>query len=141
MELVNTQELLINIFSGILGAIATVFIAPFWKDYYNKRKEIAYVKQSLRRYVSYMDFSFDVPFMYGCSTATNGEKQYHLSIMFSDFEQTILSRRFDKSIMLSEKDYRNILKYCYTQGISHFDLDSQEKNYTELFLKKKYDFI
>lgn len=145
MAPVNTQELLINIFtaffSGILGAIATVFIAPFWKDCYNKRKEIKHIKQSLKRYISYMDCSFKVPFMYHSSSTKNAEKQFSLSIMLSDFEHSLSGRRFDKSIMLNDDDYKDILEFCYKQNISHFDLDSHEEIYTELFLKKEYDFI
>lgn len=145
MTPVNTQELLINIFtaffSGILGAIATVFIAPFWKDCYNKRKEIKHIKQRLKRSISYMNYSLKIPFMYHRSTTKNMEKKYSLSVMLSDFEHSLSGRRFNKSIMLSDDDYKDILEFCYKQNISHFDLDSQEKIYTELFLKKEYDFI
>lgn len=141
----SKEEILLNVviafFSGILGAIASTVIAPIWKDYYNKRKEIKHIKQSLKRYISYMDCSFDVSFMYGSSTTKNMEKQFSLSVMLSDFEQSLLSRRFNKSIMLSDDDYKDILEFCYKQNISHFDLDSHETIYTELFLKKEYDFI
>lgn len=141
----SKEEILLNVFiaffSGILGAIASTVIAPIWKDYYNKRKEIKHIKQSLKRYISYMDCSFKVPFMYHSSSTKNAEKQFSLSVMLSDFEYSLSGRRFDKSIMLSDDDYKDILEFCYKQNISHFDLDSQEKIYTELFLKKEYDFI
>lgn len=141
----SKEEILLNVvvafFSGILGAVASTVIAPIWKDYYNKRKEIKHIKQSLKRSISYLNETLDVPFMYSNSTTKNGETQYYLSVMFSDFEQTLSCRRFNKNILLCERDYKNILKYCYTKGISHFGLESKEKIYTELFLKKKYKFV
>lgn len=88
-----------------------------------------------------MDYSLKIPFMYHSSTTKNMEKQYSLSVMLSNFEHSLSSHRFDKSILLSDDNYKDILEFCYKQNISHFDLDSHEEIYTELFLKKEYDFI
>lgn len=141
----SKEEILLNVviafFSGTLGAIASTVLAPFWRDYYSKQKELKHIKKSLRLYITYMDETLKVPFVYRQSSANGKDEYYSLAIIFADLEQSLSTYRFDKNIMLSEKDYKNILRYCYTQGISHLGLESQKKIYTELFLRNECDFI
>ena len=141
----SKEEILLNVviafFSGTLGAIASTVIAPFWKDYYCKQKELKHIKKSLRLYITYMDVTLKVPFVYRRSSTNGKDEHYSLAIIFADLEQSLSNYRFNKNIMLSEKDYKNILRYCYTQGISHLGLETQKKIYTEFFLKNEYDFI
>lgn len=135
-----TDNACVAFFSAIIGAIIPVIVSPFFKDIYERRKEVSYIKQSLKQYVSYMDYSFKVSFMFGSSS--NGTNEYYsLSVPFAELEGAVSNRRFNKGIMLSINDYKNILHYCYKHRVSRFGLDNHEKIYTDLFLKRKYKFV
>lgn len=132
----------VSAFIGALfGALVPVVIAPWYKDWYSRRKEVEHVKRRIKQYLSNIKKPFDVPFMHGWSKSENGGKQYNLSVRFVDLERSLSNCRFDKSVMLKDNDYRKILKYCYQQDISYFGLKSENEAYTKLFLKGKYEIL
>lgn len=135
-----TNTCFIAFASAVLGALIPVFLSPCFKEFYNKRRELAYIKRNLNCYLSYHRTQVSLRFVYSY-TCSLGKENFHLSVKYSDLEELLSNRRFNKSVMLKERDYKNILDYCYKRDISHFELSKHEKIYTDLFLKKKYDIV